>query len=64
LPGRSASYAPPLQALFQTEALPLAFWPPLLVAGVAFFLVVGAEKSVLRARRSSQDNPTLAPSGI
>jgi magnesium-transporting ATPase (P-type) len=42
------TYAPPLQALFHTEAMPLWLWPWLLLAGVLFFLVVEAEKVILR----------------
>jgi magnesium-transporting ATPase (P-type) len=58
------TYAPPLQALFHTEAVPLTLWPPLLVAGVVFFLVVEAEKAILRARMASGRTPgALAASG-
>ena len=34
------TYAPPFQALFETEAIPLAVWPWLLLAGLVFFFVV------------------------
>jgi magnesium-transporting ATPase (P-type) len=47
------TYAPPLQALFHTEAVPLSSWPPLLIAGVLFFLVVEAEKAILRRARAA-----------
>jgi magnesium-transporting ATPase (P-type) len=57
------TYAPPLQALFHTEALPLTFWPPLLIAGLLFFLVVEGEKFVLRMRAPSREGPSLAQSG-
>lgn len=43
------TYAPPLQAMFGNEAIPLHVWPWLLVAGLAFFLVVEAEKFVIRS---------------
>jgi magnesium-transporting ATPase (P-type) len=43
------TYAPPLQALFGNEAVPLQVWPWLLVGGLVFFLVVEAEKLVIRA---------------
>ncbi|MBI2741726.1 MAG: HAD-IC family P-type ATPase [Rhodospirillales bacterium] len=43
------TYAPPLQAMFGNEAIPLHIWPWLLVAGLAFFLVVEAEKFVIRS---------------
>ena len=42
------TYAPPLQHLFETEAIPLAVWPWLLLGGFAFFLVVELEKLVIR----------------
>ena len=44
------TYAPPLQVLFETEAIPLWVWPRLLVGGLVFFLVVEAEKLILRRR--------------
>ena len=47
------TYAPPLQALFDTEAVPFRTWPLLLVGGFAFFFLVEAEKLVLRLRNSS-----------
>src|SRR5262249_43363039 len=45
------TYAPPLQALFETEAIPLWVWPRLLLAGLVFFLVVETEKLIIRTRR-------------
>src|SRR5262249_36326840 len=33
------TYAPPLQYLFDNEAIPLRIWPWLFLAGLAFFLV-------------------------
>jgi magnesium-transporting ATPase (P-type) len=45
------TYAPPLQALFDTEAVPLGIWPWLLLGGFLFFLMVEAEKLVLRLAR-------------
>jgi len=59
------TYAPPLQALFETEAMPLRVWPPLFVGGLLFFLVVEAEKLILRTRaRSSRGTPALAPAKL
>jgi magnesium-transporting ATPase (P-type) len=59
------TYAPPLQALFETEAMPLRLWPPLFVGGALFFLVVEAEKLILRTRaRSSRGAPALAPAKL
>jgi magnesium-transporting ATPase (P-type) len=46
------TYAPPLQAMFGNEAIPLHIWPWLFVAGLAFFLVVEAEKLVIRSSPS------------
>jgi magnesium-transporting ATPase (P-type) len=43
------TYAPPLQAMFGNEAIPLRVWPWLLAGGLAFFLVVEAEKLVIRS---------------
>jgi Cation transporting ATPase, C-terminus len=43
------TYAPPQQAMFGSAALPLRIWPWLLAAGLAFFLVVEAEKLVIRS---------------
>ncbi|WP_442755365.1 HAD-IC family P-type ATPase [Methylocystis sp. JAN1] len=42
------TYAPPLQRLFGTEAIPLNIWPQLFLGGLVFFLVVEAEKFVIR----------------
>ncbi len=47
------TYAPPLQALFESEAIPLRVWPWLLLGGLAFFLVVEAEKLIIRMVRPS-----------
>jgi len=43
------TYAAPLQAMFGNEAIPLRVWPWLLAGGLAFFLVVEAEKLVIRS---------------
>ena len=52
------TYAPPFQALFDTEAIPLYVWPWLLLGGVVFFLIVEAEKLIIRlARRSRGTEP-------
>ncbi len=48
------TYAPPLQVLFDTEAIPLRIWPWLLFGGLVFFIVVEAEKLIIRLMRSSQ----------
>ncbi|WP_295402509.1 HAD-IC family P-type ATPase [uncultured Thiocystis sp.] len=43
------TYAPPLQALFHNEAIPLEVWPWLFLGGFVFFLIVELEKLVIRA---------------
>jgi magnesium-transporting ATPase (P-type) len=57
------TYAPPLQALFDTEAMPLRVWPWLLLGGFVFFLLVEAEKMVLRMSRSVRGVPAMTDSG-
>src|SRR5262249_62174460 len=44
--------APPLQRLFDTEAVPLWVWPWLFLGGLVFFLLVEAEKLVIRSSDS------------
>src|SRR5262249_14669461 len=56
------TYAPPLQALFDTEALPFWTWPRLLLAGFVFFLLVEAREMVLRMGRSSRSIPVMTDS--
>jgi magnesium-transporting ATPase (P-type) len=48
------TYAPPLQRVFETEAIPLGVWPWLFLGGLIFFLVVEAEKAIIRAMRSRE----------
>ena len=45
------TYTPPLQAVFDTRAVPLWVWPWLLLGGFLFFLMVEAEKLILRLGR-------------
>jgi len=40
---------PPLQRLFDNEAIPLWGWPWLLACGLVFFLVVEIEKLIIRS---------------
>ena len=49
------TYMPPFEAMFGTEAVPLWVWPWLLLGGIVFFLVVEAEKFVIRS------SPPFAP---
>jgi magnesium-transporting ATPase (P-type) len=43
------TYAPPLQFLFEVEAIPFWVWPWLVLGGLVFFLVVEAEKLIIRS---------------
>jgi len=57
------TYAPPLQTLFETEAIPLRIWPWLFLSGFGFFLVVEAEKLIIRSVRRSRRVPDVAELG-
>jgi magnesium-transporting ATPase (P-type) len=54
------TYAPPLQELFETEAIPLWVWPRLLIGGFVFFLVVETEKWIIRVSHRLPANPDRA----
>jgi len=56
------TYTPPFQTLFETEAIPLRVWPWLFVGGLVFFLVVEAEKLIIRIARPAPAIPVLAGS--
>jgi len=43
------TYAPPFQAMFDNQAIPLWVWPWLVAGGLLFFVVVEAEKLVIRS---------------
>jgi calcium-translocating P-type ATPase len=45
------TYVPVFQSLFETEAVPAWVWPKLLLGGFVFFLVVEAEKLVIRSSK-------------
>ncbi len=45
------TYAPPFQRMFDVAPIPLAVWPWLLLGGAVFFLVVEAEKFIVRSLR-------------
>jgi len=47
------TYLLPLQRIFGTEPVPLHVWPWLMGGGLLFFLLVEAEKLVIRVRRRS-----------
>lgn len=54
------TYAPPLQVLFETEAIPFWVWPGLLLGGLVFFFVVEAEKLLIRKMRPLGAAPATA----
>lgn len=57
------TYAPPLQALFGTEALPPSAWVWLVAGGIIFFLLVEAEKFVIRSSDALQRAVTSVEAG-
>ena len=57
------TYAPPLQALFDNEAIPLHVWPWLFLGGLVFFLVVEAEKLIIRSSASLRSAVTAVEAG-
>ena len=57
------TYAPPLQRLFDNEAIPLRVWPWLLLGGLVFFLVVEAEKLIIRSSSSLRRLVTAVEAG-
>ena len=57
------TYAPPLQRLFDNEAIPLWVWPLLVAGGVAFFLVVEMEKLIIRSSVSLRKAVTTVETG-
>jgi magnesium-transporting ATPase (P-type) len=56
------TYLPPLQTIFETEAIPLDVWPRLLAGGLLFFFFVEAEKWLIRLKRNSAAGGTAARS--
>jgi calcium-translocating P-type ATPase len=57
------TYTPPFQAIFGTEAIPLYVWPWLLAGGLLFFLVVEAEKLIIRSSAWLQRSVTAVEAG-
>jgi magnesium-transporting ATPase (P-type) len=57
------TYAPPLQALFDNESVPLRIWPWLFVGGLVFFLVVEMEKMMIRSSASLRSAVTAVEAG-
>ena len=57
------TYTRPFQAVFGNEAMPLRIWPWLLAGGLVFFLVVEAEKFVIRSSNSLRSAVTAVEAG-
>ena len=57
------TYAPPLQAMFGNEAIPLWVWPWLLAGGLLFFAVVEAEKFIIRSSSMLRKTVTAVEAG-
>src|SRR5215510_10890752 len=57
------TYTTPFQAMFGNEAIPLRIWPWLLAGGLVFFLVVEAEKFVIRSSPSLRRTVTAVEAG-
>src|SRR5215475_12091329 len=57
------TYAPQLQAMFGNEAIPLWVWPWLLAGGLLFFVVVEAEKLVIRSSDTLRKTVTAVEAG-
>jgi magnesium-transporting ATPase (P-type) len=57
------TYAPPFQAMFGNEAIPLWVWPWLLAGGLLFFAVVEAEKLVIRSSDALRKTVTAVEAG-
>ena len=57
------TYTTPFQTIFGTEAVPLRIWPWLLAGGVVFYLVVEAEKFVIRSSDSLRRLITAVEAG-
>jgi magnesium-transporting ATPase (P-type) len=53
------TYTLPFQELFGTAAIPLPIWPWLFLGGLVFFVVVEAEKLIIRLTRSGPAAPVL-----
>jgi magnesium-transporting ATPase (P-type) len=57
------TYAPPLQRLFDNEAVPWWVWPVLSAGGVVFFVVVEIEKLIIRSVDSLRRTVTAVEAG-
>jgi magnesium-transporting ATPase (P-type) len=57
------TYAPPFQAMFGNEAIPLSVWPWLLAGGLLFFIIVEAEKLFIRSSDGLRNTVTSVEAG-
>ena len=57
------TYTTPFQAMFGNEAMPLWVWPWLLEGGLVFFLVVEAEKFIIRSSDTLRTAVTAVEAG-
>jgi magnesium-transporting ATPase (P-type) len=57
------TYAPPFQAMFGNESIPYWVWPWLLLGGLVFFLVVEAEKLIIRSSGTLRSAVTAVETG-
>jgi cation transport ATPase-like protein len=57
------TYAPPLQRLFDNASIPLWVWPWLFLGGLVFFLLVEAEKLIIRSSGSLRSAVTAVEAG-
>jgi len=57
------TYTPPFQAIFGNEPIPLWVWPWLLAGGLVFFLVVEAEKLIIRSTGRLRSAVTAVEAG-
>jgi magnesium-transporting ATPase (P-type) len=57
------TYAPPFQAMFGNKPVPLWVWPWLLAGGLLFFVIVEAEKLVIRSSDGLRKTVTSVEAG-
>jgi magnesium-transporting ATPase (P-type) len=58
------TYAPPFQVIFGNEAIPFWVWPWLFTGGLLFFIVVEAEKLIIRSSDKLRRTVTAAEAGV
>ncbi|MBV8975372.1 MAG: HAD-IC family P-type ATPase [Sinobacteraceae bacterium] len=57
------TYAPPLQRVFDTAAIPAGAWPWRALGGLIFFLLVETEKLIIRSSKSLRTTVTAVEAG-